>query len=282
MARVIDFRVTLPLSEFAPRAAVGEGDAAYLGNYERVYARGFGVDSVHTMLAAMDSAGVERAVLQAEWGFGDYRAMNAAVVRIAKEHPDRFIPYITVNPAEDHDMAAVVVREVNENGARGVNLQPFAYRLRCDDRRFYPLYDRCRELGLPVTVHCSVNFSADRTIDFGRPLYLDQVACDFPGLTLVANHGGWPWVTELVAVAWKHPTVYIELGAISPKYMARPGTGWEPLLVYGRSLLQDRVLWATDCMLPFDRSLQEARELPLPPEVVDKWLGLNAAKLLGV
>jgi len=121
-----------------------------------------------------------------------------------------------------------------------------------------------------------------RTIDFGRPLYLDRVACDFPGLTLVANHGGWPWVTELVAVAWKHPTVYIELGAISPKYIARPGTGWEPLLVYGRSLLQDRVLWATDCMLPFDRSLQEARELPLPPEVIDKWLGLNAATLLGV
>jgi len=89
-------------------------------------------------------------------------------------------------------------------------------------------------------------------------------------------------VTELVAVAWKHPTVYIELGAISPKYIARPGTGWEPLLVYGRSLLQDRVLWATDCMLPFDRSLQEARELPLPPEVIDKWLGLNAATLLGV
>ena len=113
MARVIDFRVTLPLSEFAPTAAVGQDDASYLGNYERIYARGFGVESIKAMLAAMDAAGIERAVLQAEWGFGDYRAMNAAVVRIAKEHPERFIPYVTVNPAEDDDMAAVVVREVN-------------------------------------------------------------------------------------------------------------------------------------------------------------------------
>jgi len=282
MTRVIDFRVTLPLSEFAPHTAVGEDEAAYLGNYERVYTQGFGAGGVERMLADMDGAAIERAVLQAEWGFGDYRAMNAAVIRICREHPDRFIPYVTVNPAEDDDMAAVVQREVRDNGARGVNLQPFAYRLHCDDRRFYPLYDVCSDLGVPVTVHCSVNFSADRPIEFGRPLHLDQVACDFPGLTLIANHGGWPWVTEMVAVAWKHPNVYVELGAISPKYIARPGTGWEPLLVYGRSLLQDRVLWATDCMLPFARSLAEARQLPLPPEVIDKWLGLNAARLLGV
>ena len=282
MTRVIDFRVTLPVSEYAPETQVGEGDADYLGNYERVYTRGFGAGGVERMLAEMDAAGIERAVLQAEWGFGDYRRMNAAVGAIAREHPDRFIPYVTVNPAEPDDMAQVVAVEVQTNAARGVNLQPFAYRVHCDDRRFYPLYETCVELDLPVTVHCSVNFSADRPIEFGRPLHLDQVACDFPDLKLVANHGGWPWVTEMVAVAWKHPNVYIELGAISPKYIARPGTGWEPLLVYGRSLLQDRVLWATDCMLPFERSLSEARELPLPAEVIDKWLGLNAAVLLEV
>ena len=88
--------------------------------------------------------------------------------------------------------------------------------------------------------------------------------------------------TEMVAVAWKHPTMFIEIGAIAPRYIARAGTGWEPLLVYGKSLLQDRVLWATDCMLPFARSLEEARELPLPPDVLDKWLGLNAARLLNL
>src|SRR5438270_5557492 len=172
MTRVIDFRVTLPLSEYAPDTHVGAGEAGYLGNYERVYTGGFGAAGVDQMLAEMDAAGVERAVLQAEWGFGDYRLMNAAVAAIARQHPDRFTPYVTVNPAEPDDMAQVVAVEVQTNGARGVNLQPFAYRMHCDDRRFYPLYETCQQLDIPVTVHCSVNFSADRPIDYGRPLHL--------------------------------------------------------------------------------------------------------------
>jgi len=282
MSRVIDFRVTLPPSEYGEGAAGTTEESEYFANYDRVYTHERGEDSVEAIVRAMDEAGVELAVMQAEWGFGDYRAMNDAVFRVCQRHPDRFVPYVTVNPAAGDDMAAVVEREVRERGARGVNLQPYAYRLRCSDRRFYPLYARCRELNVPVTVHCSVNFTSDRPIDFGRPLYLDEVACDFPGLTLVANHGGWPWVTELMAVAWKHPSVYVEIGAISPRYIARPGTGWEPLLVYGQSLLQDRVLWATDSMLPFARSLAEARELPIKPEALEKWLGANAARLLGL
>jgi predicted TIM-barrel fold metal-dependent hydrolase len=282
VGRVIDFRVTLPVEEYG-EGPVGEaGESEYLGNYDRVYTRERGAESIDAMVAAMDAAGVELAVMQAEWGFGDYRKLNDAVFRACARHPGRFIPFVTVNPGADDDMAAVVEREVRERGARGVNLQPFAYRLRCNDKRFYPLYAKCRELGVPVTVHCSVNFSSDRTIDFGRPLHLDEVACDFPGLTLVANHGGWPWVTELVAIAWKHPSLYIEIGAIAPRYIAKPGTGWEPLLVYGESLLQDRVLWATDCMLPFERSLAEARQLPIKPAALEKWLGTNAARLLNV
>ena len=282
MTRVIDFRVTLPPEEYGETPAGSTDESGYLGNYERVYTHERGSNTIDAMIAAMDESGVELAVMQAEWGFGDYRKMNDAVFRACDRHPGRFVPYITVNPAAADDLAAVVEREVRERGARGVNLQPYAYRLHCNDKRFYPLYAKCRELGIPVTVHCSVNFTSDRTIDFGRPIYLDEVACDFPGLVLVANHGGWPWVTELVAVAWKHPTVYIELGAISPRYIAKAGTGWEPLLVYGQSLLQDRILWATDSMLPFSRSLEEARELPIKPEALAKWLGGNAARLLGV
>jgi uncharacterized protein len=282
MGRIIDFRVTLPPDEYGEPPAGTADESGYLGNYDRVYTRERGSASVESMVADMDAAGIELAVMQAEWGFGDYRKLNDAVFRACQRHPGRFIPYVTVNPGASDDMAEVVEREVRERGARGVNLQPYAYRLRCNDRRFYPMYARCRELGIPVTVHCSVNFTSDRPIDYGRPLYLDEVACDFPGLALVANHGGWPWVTELMAVAWKHATVYVELGALSPRYIARAGTGWEPLLVYGQSLLQDRILWATDCMLPFARSLAEARELPIKPEALEKWLGDNAARLLAL
>ena len=229
----------------------------------------------------MDAGGVHKAVLQGEWAFGDYRRQNDAVFHIVHAYPDRFAAgFLCVNPLQEEDMAQVVEREVQDRGFKGVNIQPFAYRLRCNDKSFYPVYTRCQELGIPVAVHTSINFSTNRSIDYGNPLYLDEVGCDFPELTLIANHGGWPWLTEMVAVAWKHPNVYIEIGAVSPKYIGTPGTGWEPLMIYGNSVLQDRVLFATDNMLPHARCVEELKALPLKENVKAKWLGLNACNLL--
>jgi len=283
---IIDFRMVAPFDTYSSREEVeGYLGSGMLGRYEDVYS---GANNpfeltIDLMLESMERGGVDSAVLQAEWLFGDYRKLNDAVARLVEEHPERYVAgYLTVNPAEGDDMAAVVEQGVRDRGFRGVNLQPFAYKLRCNDRVFYPVYEKCVELGVPVTVHTSINFASNRSIDFGRPLHLDQVACDFPELALIASHGGWPWVTELVAVAWKHPKVYIEIGAISPKYIGTPGTGWEPLMVYGNSLLQDRVLWATDAMVPHRRSVDELKALPLKDAVKEKWLGLNAARLLGI
>lgn len=278
---IIDFRVIVPPSE--SKAAVGAPWTGYLSNYNRLYpAAGGPEQTVASMLRNMDAAGVDLAVLQPEWAFGDYRDLNAAVARIVKAHPHRFLGYCTVNPAEDDDMVQVVERAVHDQGIRGLNLQPFAYRLMANDKRFYALYAKCQDLRIPVTIHTSINFSNDRSIEYGRPLALCEIACDFPDLTIVANHGGWPWVPELIAIAWKHPNLFIEIGAISPKYIAMPGSGWEMLLRYGNSLLQDQVLFATDCMIPFARAVEELRALPLKEEVKRKWLGDNAARLLGV
>ena len=285
MPEIIDFRVTLPAREWTDPSADGDerfSDREYLANYNRIYTRerGGGRDAAD-MVAAFREAGIDRAVLQAEWAAGDYRAMNDAVHRIVAGYPDVLTGYVTVNPDAGDNMAAVVEHEVRERGAKGVNLQPFSYRVMANDKRFYPLYAKCQELGVPVTVHSSINFSNDRSIAYGRPIVLDEIACDFPDLTIVANHGGWPWVNELVAVAWKHANVYIEIGAVAPKYIGTPGTGWETLLHYGNtSLLSDRVLFATDNMIPYQRAVQELQDLPLKDHVKEAWLGENAARLL--
>ena len=283
---IIDFRMVPPISTYkdtedALRILSNSYMSGYVGKYEEV--EFLAQVTVEHLVRGMDAGGVAKAVMQAEWAMGDYRKQNDAVHEIVQSHPDRFVAgYLCVNPLEDDDMAAVVEREVKERGFKGVNIQSFAHRVRCNDKRFYPLYEKCLELNIPVTIHSSINFSTNRTIDYSRPLYLDEVACDFSGLTLVANHGGWPWVTEMVAVAWKHPNVYIEIGAVSPKYIGTPGTGWDPLMVYGNSLLQDKVLFATDNMLPQKRCVEELQALPLKEEVKQKWLGLNAARILGL
>jgi len=283
---IIDFRMTPPQNEWltleeAQRIMPDSYLRGYLGTYSGA-GEMFRV-TIDDLIRGMNEAGVDAAVLQAEWAIGDYRKQNDAVHRLVRVHPDKFIAgYLCVNPLEDDDMAKVVEKEVKERAFKGVNIQGWAYRLRPNDRRLYPVYAKCQELGIPVSIHASINFTVDRTMDYSRPIYIDEVACDFPGLTIVANHGGWPWVNEMVAVAWKHPNVYIEIGAVSPKYIGTPGTGWEPLMVYGNSLLQDRVLFATDDMLPPKRCIEELKALPLKETVKEKWLGGNAARLLGL
>jgi len=281
---IIDFRMTAPSSEWMSREEARKPfSTGYMRGYVGIYDDVGKEVAVGNLIRSMDEGGVDAAVLQSEWEFGDYRKQNDAVYRIVQAHPDRFVAgFLCLNPLEDDDMVKVVEREVKDRGFKGVNNPVFPYRLRANDKRFYPVYAKCQELGIIVTIHTAINFSVDRPIEYARPMYIDEVACDFPELTIVANHGGWPWVTEMIAVAWKHPNVYIEIAAVSPKYIGTPGTGWEPLMRYGNSFLQDRILFATDNMLPHKRCVDELKALPLKDTVKEKWLGGNAARLLGL
>jgi len=109
------------------------------------------------------------------------------------------------------------------------------------------------------------------------PRYLDEVAMDFPELTLIAGCGGWPWIPEMVGVARRHQNVYIDTEAHRPKYLATPSSGWEMLMQFGHTLLQDRILFASNwaAYLPPSRDVlknvfQEMRALPLREEIKEK------------
>lgn len=288
---IIDFRVTVPSREYidprSPEEVARKAGKTTSRGYQKVYKElleGNWKASVEGILRDMEEGGVDKAILQAEYGgTGDYHALNEATYRIAKAHPDKFpVYFMCLNPLVDEDMVKVLEKGVREQGFRGLNIQAWAVRVSSIDSRFWPVYTKCQELGLIVTVHSSISFNVDRPLDYSHVSHLDKIACDFPELMLVANHGGWPWVTEMMAVAWKHSTVYIELGGVSPKYFGTPGTGWEPLMRYGNSLLQDQVLFATDSMLPSKRCIEELKALPLKGEVKEKWLGENAARILGL
>ena len=285
---IIDFRVVVPRLEYTSQSELERREATTIAQgYSRVYKDLLEEEwkrSVEGVLRNMEEGGVDKAVLQAEYGAsGDYHALNDATYRIARAHPDKFpVYFMCLNPQTDDDMVQVLERGVKEQGFRGVNLQAWAVRVSSTDTRFWPVYAKCQELNLIVTIHSSISFNLDRSLYYSHVSHLDQIACDFPELTLVANHGGWPWILEMVAIAWKHPNVYIEIGAVSPKYLGMPGSGWEPLMQYGNSLLQNQVLFATDNMLPARRCVDELKALPLKEEVKEKWLGGNAARLLGL
>lgn len=271
---ILDFRVQVPKPD-----RIGTR-AGYMMRYVDVFDLQSVSYTLDQLLALLDEAGIGRAVMQAEWSQGDYREENDLVARIVRAHGDRFTGFASVDASEGMKAVDELKRSVETLGLRGLNVQPFASRLHANDKKFYPLYLKCLEYGIPVTIHTGINYSNDRSIEFGRPIYVDEVACDFPGLRVVLNHGGWPWVHESVAIARKHKSVYIEVGGIAPKYLAAENAGWDMLLRFANNLLQDQILFATDSMVPFARAVAEAQALPLKPEVLAKFLSGNAERLL--
>src|SRR5690606_35644444 len=153
-----------------------------------------------------------------------------------------------------------------DQGMRGLNIGQFWQELFPDDRRYYPLYAKCVELDIPVILHGYQNMSLDVSSEFSHPRYIERVATDFPELTVVATHGGWPWVHEWLAVAYRRPIVYIDLASERTKYMGMPNTGWGPLLHFVNSVIQDQVMLASRFpMLAFGQTIQEVKALPLKP-----------------
>jgi predicted TIM-barrel fold metal-dependent hydrolase len=239
------------------------------------------------IIAGLDAAHVTRTLIT---GFdesstgGTCFIPNPLVAALAERHPTRFIPFAGV----DILRGAAGVRETREwiatRSFKGLSLRPFMIDLPPDDRRYYPFYELCVELDVPVSVHASANWTTSRVSDLGHPRHFDRVACDFPELKLILSHAGYPWVLDACLLAWKHPNVYLELAAHRPKYFTAPGAGWEPLLRFGQTTIQDKILYGSGAFLigrQVRELLDEFRALPLRPAVMEKWLWRNAARVLG-
>jgi len=234
-------------------------------------------------IAMMDAAGIDVAVLLGEDQETTFnkKVPNDIVAELARAYPERFVGFAGVDPHKGEVGVEGLRKDVIGLGLRGAMISPWEHLMFSDDERYFHIYETCIELDIPIWIHTSFNLSRQIPMEYGHPLHLDRVAVKFPDLKIIAGHAGWPWVTEMVAVAWRHPNVYLEISGIRQKYMGLPGTGWEPLIHYGNSVLQDKVLFATAWpLLPLEQAVQDVRNLPLKEEVKAKWLGENARRLL--
>lgn len=281
MSEVIDFRVRLPL-ELRPSDELPDD---YLSQYDEVLSLSDNRHrSLDQLIEDMDAAAVTHAVVHAEYEYGDDAdALNEAVAKVVLEQPERFSGFGTISMSHlKIPRALAQVRRVSELGLKGLSLQPSFFGMAIDDRLLYPVYAKADELGLAVALHTGINYTVTFPIRNDQPLQLDQIACDFPDLTLIACHAGWPWVPEMVAVLRKHPHVYAEFGGLAPRYVCEQNTGWEVMFRFMNSLLSRQVLHGTDWpVFPMERALSEWRAGGLRPDVLDALLGGNAARLLG-
>ena len=172
---------------------------------------------IEATLAAMDAGGVDIGLLSAWHGPGRELVSNDAVAGWVRAHPDRFAGLAAVDL--DRPMAAVreLRRRVRDDGFVGLRVVPWLWDAPPTDRRYYPLFAECVELGVPFCTQVG-HTGPLRPSETGRPIpYIDQVALDFPELVIVCGHLGYPWTEEMIAVARKHRNVYIDTSAYTVK-----------------------------------------------------------------
>lgn len=238
----------------------------------------------------LDEAGVEWGVIESATAAEPLSpSTNDRTAEIVAQFPNKFIGLAQANPHQGMKAVRELERAVKELGLRSFLVSPYRTGLRPNDKKFYPLYAKAVELGIPIFCYTTMNYLTNTPMDVGRPIYLDEVAIDFPELTIIAGWGGgggWPWVPEMIGIARRHQNIYINTSAHRPKYLATPGSGWEMLIQFGNTLLQDRVVFASGWGNYWLHSkdviknvIQEMRALPLKEEVKEKWLYENAARL---
>jgi uncharacterized protein len=232
--------------------------------------------SIDLTVASMDSAGVDVGLLSAWRGpNGLDLVSNDEVAGWVRQHPKRLAGLATV----DLDRPMVAVRElrrrVRDDGFVGLRVIPWLWRLPPTDRRYYPLFAECIELGVPFCTQVGHTGPLSPS-ETGRPIpYIDEVALDFPELVIVCGHVGYPWTEEMVAVARKHENVYIDTSAYTTKRLPaelvafmKTGTG------------QRKVLFGTNYpMIGHSHALDGLDQLGLTAAARHDYLHTNAARV---
>jgi predicted TIM-barrel fold metal-dependent hydrolase len=222
--------------------------------------------------------------VDAETATGHPPIRNEEVAAACAEHADILIPFASVDPRKGQAAVRQARRLVAEHGVRGFKFHPSLQGFHPNDRLAYPLYEAIAEAQVPALFHsgqtgigAGVPGGAGIRLKYSNPMDVDDVAADFPDLTIILAHPSFPWQDEALAVATHKPNVHIDLSGWSPKY-------FPPQLVrYANTLLRDRVLFGSDypAITP-DRWLADFADLDIRPEVRPLILKDNAARVLGL
>jgi predicted TIM-barrel fold metal-dependent hydrolase len=201
---------------------------------------------------------------------------NERVAALCQE-VDQLIPFCNVNPSLVADLAGALERYVTEMGFRGVKLYPTYQHFYANDSLLYPLYAKAQEMGIPVMIHTGSSIFRGSRLKYGDPIYMDDVAVDYPELTLLMAHSGRGfWYERAYFLAKLHANIYMEISGLPP----------QKLLDYFPQLerVADKVIFGSDWpgMPHIRRNIEIIRSLPLEEETKEKILGGNAARILGI
>ncbi len=232
---------------------------------------------IELTIGALDVAGVDRALVSAWWGPQGPLISNDEVAGWCERFPDRLYGVASVDLHRPMDAVRELRRCVKTLGFKALRVLPWLWGLPPDDRRYYPLYAECVELGVPFCLqvgHAGPLCESEP----GRPIpYLDRVAVEFPDLVIVGGHIGYPWTDEMVAMATKYPNVYIDTSAYKPRRYPPSFTAF--LRGHGRR----KCLFGSNYpMIQPAACLAQLDELELDDEARELFLHENTSRVFGI
>jgi predicted TIM-barrel fold metal-dependent hydrolase len=234
----------------------------------------FRADDILAVLLAWD----------AETATGLPPTTNAYVADCVARHPDAFLGFASVDPWKGKKAVADFRHAITDLGLRGLKLHPGCQLFAPNDTRFYDLYAAAAELSAPIIFHTGTTGlgaglpgGGGIKLGYCRPIFLDDVAADFPELQIIAAHPSWPWQDEMLAVAQHKTNVWLDLSGWSPRK-------WAPELTKAvLGPLADRALYGSDYpFLTFTKWLDAFHSHEPSPEVEQKILVRNAQRLLAL
>ena len=217
-----------------------------------------------------------------ETGYRRYR--NEEVAELAAEHKDVLIPFASIDPAKGKLGAREARRLIAEFGIRGFKFHPTMQGFYPNDRSAYVLYEAIAEAGVPALFHtgqtgvgAGMPGGNGMRLKYSNPIYLDDVAVDFPEMPIILAHPSFPWQEEALSVATHKPNVYIDLSGWSPRYFPKI------LVQYANSILRRKMLFGSDWpMITPERWLADFEQIEIKPEIRPLILKEKAARLLGL
>ncbi|MCW2699184.1 MAG: 4-hydroxyphenyl-beta-ketoacyl-CoA hydrolase [Blastococcus sp.] len=213
-------------------------------------------------------------------------APNDLLGKAQSDHPDVFLAFAGIDPWKGRAAVDEIRRCHAEFGIYGVGeLNPSRQKFLPNDRRFFPIWETCAELGLVVMFHAGFPGAGAGTpggggykLEYARPVpYIDDVAAELPELKIIAAHPAWPWHLESLAMVWHKTNVYLDLSGWAPKYLA------PEVVRYADSLISDRVLFGSDWpVMTVERWMADFENLELKASSRRKILLDNAVELFGL
>lgn len=273
MRSLIDFRARPFTAEYAKMLA---GDRAVETVMRKLGTELPPTQNVEEFITFLKSAGVAHAVFTGrEAPDGSRSLSNEYVAEVVARHPDMLTGFAGINPMGGLESLRKTTYVIEKLGLRGVCIDPFRYGVQADDRRLYPVYARCAELNVAIVVTLGGLPFQGPYLKSGDPAPLDNVATDFPELTIVCDHAGWPWITETIAIAYRHEKVYVD----TSMYFTLPGV--QTYVEAANTIIPGKFLFASAYpLIPIERAVSELEQLPFADGVLDHILYDNAAALL--